>query len=178
MLTRSIVGGALASVGVGVLLGPGLLYVVAVVSLVAAIDRWMGVPTSVELALFALVPWLVAMGLAALLGGYFAGAIAGRFRARHGAIAALGGLTAMLAIGLGFGLVNAQLIGLIVALGALAAIPVAIVFGRIGAMLAPRSVLVSAENRPVTATAEPRSRMRILPATGQKGGERMNEEAR
>jgi hypothetical protein len=175
MLTRSVLGGALASVGVGALLSPGLLYIVAVVSLVALLDRWLSVPMNVELATVALGPWLVAVALSSLLGGYFAGAIAGRRRARNGAIAALAGVTVMLVIGLGFGLVSAELVGLIVAIGAIAAIPVAIVFGRLGAMLAPRSAVVPAETRPGAATA---SRMRLLPVIGQKGGERVDDDDR
>lgn len=177
MLTRSVLGGALASVGVGALLSPVLLYIVTIVSLVAILDRWLSVPMNVELATFALGPWLVAVALSSLLGGYIAGAIAGRLRARNGAIAALAGLTAILAIGLGFGLVSVELVGLIVAIGAIAAIPVAIVFGRLGAMLAPRTAVVPAETRPAAPTAR-RSGMRLLPVVGQKGGQRMDDDDR
>jgi hypothetical protein len=175
MVNRSVFGGALASVGVGALLSPALVYVLLIASLVALLDRWLQVPISVELTVFALGPVLVAIGLASLFGGYFAGAIAGRERARHGAIAALAGLTAMLVAGFGFGLVNAELLGLIAAIGAIAAIPVAIVFGRMGAMLAPRSVVASAEASPRTATVVPRRRYRLLPAVGRKGGQRMDD---
>lgn len=178
MLTRSVLGGALASVGVGALLSPGLLYIIAIISLVALLDRWLGVPTNVELAAFALGPWLVAVALSSLLGGYYAGAIAGRIRARNGAIAALGGLIAMLVIGIGFGLVNLELVGLIVAIGAIAAIPVAVLFGRLGASLAPRSAIVPAEARPSVAAGLPPARMRLLPIIGQKGGQRMDEDDR
>src|SRR5438132_627794 len=107
MLTRSVLGGALASVGVGVLLSPVLLYVVTLASLVALLNVWLHTPTSVELVVFALGPWLVAVALSSLLGGYFAGAIAGRQRARHGAIAARVRLTALLVPVLGFGLSHA-----------------------------------------------------------------------
>ena len=176
MLTRSVLGGALASVGVGVLLSPVLLYVVTLASLVALLNVWLHTPTSVELVVFALGPWLVAVALSSLLGGYFAGAIAGRQRARHGAIAALVGLTAMLVLGLGFALVNVQLIGLIVLIGAITAIPVAIVCGRVGAMLAPRSVTISAETRPRAATVAPPPRRGLLPTTGRKGGQRMDDD--
>jgi len=176
MLTRSVLGGALASVGVGALLSPALLYVVLIATLVALLDRWLSVPTSIELTVFALGPWLVAVALASLLGGYFAGAIAGHQRARHGATAALAGLAAMLVVGLGFDLVSADLVGLIVAIGAITAIPVAIVCGRLGAMLAPRSVVVSAQTPPRAATVVPQPRSRVLPATGLKGGQRMDDE--
>jgi hypothetical protein len=182
MLTRSVMGGALATVGVGALLSPVLLYVVLIASLVAVLDRWLNTSPSLAVLVFAVVPWLVAVALSSLLGGYFAGAIAGRQRARHGAAAALAGLTAMLVIGLGFDLVNAQLVGQIVAIGAITAIPVAIVGGRLGAMLAPRSVLAPA----AVVAAAPRPRVtpvvlpaqRLLPATGQKGGQRMDDDQR
>jgi hypothetical protein len=176
MMTRSVLGGGLASVGVGVLLSPVLLYVVTLASLVALLDTWLRTPTSVELIVFALGPWLIAVALSSLLGGYFAGAIAGRQRARHGAIAALAGLTAMLVLGLAFGLVNVELIGLIVLIGAITAIPVAIVFGRVGAMLAPRSVSIPVEMRPRAATVAPLPRRGLLPAAGRKGGQRMDDD--
>jgi hypothetical protein len=176
MVTRSVLGGALASVGVGALLSPAVLYVVVIASLVALFDRWLGVPTSIELTTFALGPWLVAVALASLLGGYFAGAIAGHQRARHGATAALAGLAAMLVVGLGFDLMKAELIGLVVAIGAITAIPIAIVFGRLGAMLAPRSIIVAAQTAPPAATVRPQPRYRLLPVVGSKGGERMDDD--
>src|SRR5712692_5236118 len=123
MVARSVVSGALASVGLGAVLSPVLIFVLVVAALFALIDHIFGEPTSSFELVFALVPWLIAVAVWSLAGGYVAGAMTERGRARHGAAAALAGLAVMLVLSLVLGLVNPSLLGLTVALGAVLALP-------------------------------------------------------
>ncbi len=176
MVARSVVAGALASVGVGTVLSPVLLFVLIAATLVALIDRAFGLPTrSSELA-FALVPWLIGVAACSLAGGYVAGAMTERGRARHGGAAALAGLALMLVLSLVLGLVSPSLLGSTIALAAITAIPVAMVCGRLGAIVAPRVTVAPAEDQAIARAASPRPRPRLLPAAGLKGGERMDDQ--
>jgi hypothetical protein len=178
MLARSLVGGALASVGVGALLSPALLCVAVIAAIFAVIDHVFAQPTSSFELVFALMPWLIGVALWSLAGGYVAGAMTERSRARHEAAAALGGLLMILVLSLALGVVSASLLGLTVALGAVSAIPVAILFGRLGALFAPRAMfpVAPAEERAIARAPAPRPRQRLLPVAGQKGGERIDDE--
>lgn len=177
MVARSLVAGALASVGVGAILSPALLVVGAIAYILALIDHIFGVPASVFELVFALVPWLIGVVMWSLAGGYVAGAMTERSRARNGAAAALAGLTAMLLLSLGLGLASPTMMGLTLALGAIAAIPVAILFGRVGAIVAPRAVLAPAQEQTIARVPSPLQRPRLLPVAGQKGGERTDDES-
>jgi uncharacterized BrkB/YihY/UPF0761 family membrane protein len=179
MVARSLVAGALVSVGLGAVLSPALLYVLIVAALFALIDRAFGLTASTFELVFALVPWLIGVAAWSLAGGYVAGAMTERDRARHGAAAALAGLVVMLVLGLVLGVVSPSLLGLTVALGALAAVPVAMLFGRLGAMAAPRGAVVvaPAEDRVVARAPVARPQPRLLPAAGLKGGEKVDDDS-
>jgi len=178
MVARSVVSGALASVGVGAVLSPALLCVLIVAALFALIDRAFGLTASSFELIFALVPWLIGVAAWSLAGGYVAGAMTKRDRAQHGAAAALAGLVLMLVLGLVLGVVSPSLLGLTIALGALAAIPVAMLFGRLGAVLAPWPVVAvaPAEERVGARARVGRPQPRLLPAAGLKGGERVDDD--
>jgi hypothetical protein len=178
MVARSVFAGALASVGMGALLSPVLICVVIVTSLLALIDRAFGVPASSFELVLALVPWLIGVAVWSFAGGYVAGAMSERDRLRHGGAAALAGLVLMLVLGLVLGLVSPSLLGLTVALGATLAIPVAMLFGRVGAVVAPWPVVAvaPAERRAVARAPLARPRPRVLSAAGLKGGERVDDD--
>ena len=178
MLARSVVSGALASVGIGALLSPVLSVVVTVACLLALIDRILGAPTTPFELLFVLVPWLIAVAVWSMVGGYVAAEMTKHELARHGAAAALLGLVVMLAYGL-LVPIGAGLLGVTLAVGAIAAIPVAMLFGRLGAVLAPRavSVIPRRDERPALAAPSPRLVRRPLAVAGLKGGARMDDRA-
>src|SRR5436309_964323 len=116
MVARSVVAGALVSVGVGAVLSPALLCVLIVAALFALIDRAFGLTASTFELVLALVPWLIGVAVWSFAGGYVAGAMSEGGRARHGAAAALAGLLLMLVLGLVLGVVSPSLLGLTVAL--------------------------------------------------------------
>lgn len=169
-----VIGGALTAIGVSALLAPMILWSLIAATLVAAAYGAIGHQGAVADAVIGATPILLVVAIASLIGGYVAGSLDRHARARSAGAASLLGLLLVMLI-LAIFVVDLRVVGGVIIAAAVLGIPVAVLFGRLGGVLAPRV----AETRTVRVVAPTplRERLRLRPAfaTGRKGGERTEE---
>jgi hypothetical protein len=172
----AVLAGGLAALGAAALIAPLVLWAVVIVGAVAATQVALGVEPRVLDVLRGAVPFLVGVTVISLVAGVVTGALARHDRASRGGSAALLGLAlvGLLALGIGYGSL-AGLAGVYV-MTLLVGVPVAALFGRVGALLVPERFVEVRTREVVRTVPEPRPAFRILPAAGRKGGESAEDE--